>query len=329
MLGDPFLGGRRWATDTMLNEFDLRVQTARDAVGTELRRLGRSGVLGDGRLHVLALDCPTAFEERLGPALCMSACGLLGGTLHAATPSAAAVELARGALGASRGEWAGVEFGGSCDEGRLSLAVEAVLDQSQRLNPDAAMRTLEVLAEMAREFAEGKRTIAEWVARRRWDIEQLEYVKVVCRTKAWSAFVAPLMCGVAIANASEERARLFRRFAVLLGTASFIAREADAPHLGPGRRSLPLLHALHSAEPGLREDLEDALTPPIQPEARELIENTMMVAGSFAYTRTFARHLATRAREALEEACAGFPASKERAFLDAAVQHTLESTASL
>ncbi|MCR9160603.1 MAG: hypothetical protein ACE37F_21180 [Nannocystaceae bacterium] len=306
------------------------MQAARDSVDTELRRLGRSGLLSAGRLHMLALDNPTGFEERLGPALCMSVSGLFGGPRELAMSSAAAVELARGVFGASRGEWAGVEFGSPtarmAGRGRMSLAVQALLQHVQRLNPDAAMRTLEVHAEMAREYAAGKRTLASWMAERRWDIDQLAYVKVVCRTRAWSAFVAPLMCGVVIANASEERARLLRRFAVLLGTATYVAREADDPYIRSGRRSLPVLHALQSAEPGLREELLHALCTPKDPASYELVEGTIDAASSLAYTRSFARHLARQAEAGLDQACSGLPPSEERAFLDAIIERTLWRT---
>lgn len=313
----------------MQSELELRVQRARHAVEEELRDARSSGL---GRLHVLALDQPAAFEDRLGPALCLSACGLLGGPIEAAKSAAAVVELTRGTFVMSQREWAAVEFGPAgtpaSGEGRLSVAVGPLVQHAQGLNPDAALRTLEIHAEMAREFAAGNRTIADWIAHRRWDIEQLEYVKVVCQTKAWSTFVAPLMSGVVAANASEERALLFRRFAVLLGTASYIAREANAVDGCTARRSLPILHAVHSAEPGLREELVDALTTQQPTDPHELIRNTMAVAGSVEYTRAFTRHLAKRARAALAHACAGFPDSQERDFFDAVLRRTVE-TASL
>lgn len=313
----------------MQSELELRVQNARDAVEKELRHARSSGL---GRLHVLALEHPAAFEDRLGPALCLSACSLLGGPTETATSAAAVVELTRGSFAMSQRDWTAVEFGpakaSAGGGGRLSLAVGALVQHAQGLNPDAALRTLEVHAEMAREFAAGNQTIADWVTHRRWDIEQLEYVKVVCQTKAWSTFVAPLMSGVVAANASDERARLFRRFAVLLGTASYIGREAKTLRGCAGDRSLPILHAVHSAEPGLREELVDALTTPRQRRADELVRNTMTVAGSVEYTRAFARHLAERARTVLAQACAGFPDSQEQDFFDALVRHTME-TASL
>ena len=71
----------------MPSEFEFRVREARKAVETELRRLGRHA-------HT-RVDEDAPLADRLGPALCMAACGLLGGSLDAATSSAAAVELSR------------------------------------------------------------------------------------------------------------------------------------------------------------------------------------------------------------------------------------------
>ena len=189
--------------------------------------------------------------------------------------------------------------------------------------PLAVQYAQSIQAEMARELAAGCQTVAGWIRDDRWEIEQLEYVRVVCQTRAWAAFVAPAVCGATIASPGDPRVLWIRRFAVLLGVASCIQGETQDPTSGPGRRSLPVLHAVNAAEPGLREELLRALAAPAA-QPPKLVERAMRVAGSIAHAHAFARHLAHRANAALERACVDLPPSKEREFFDTLVDHVLQ-----
>lgn len=308
----------------MLNQLEARVAAARNAVDGEVLRLIRSEAPGLRELCDAALDRTTRSDD-LGPASCLAACGLLGVDKRKAVRSATALEVYRCSLESNT------------VASQLSVTLGALLDDASQLSPEVATHILAVHAEMAREVAAGHATREQWLRDDTWDIDQLAYVKVVCQTQAWGTFVAPILCGATIANPKSPRIRWLRRFAILLGVASHIANEAHTASVAPGQRTLPLLHAVHAAEPGLRQELIAALAPldrvattdrqgvpTRQPDVEgSHIRDALAVAGSLAYTRVFARHLAEQARDALQAACKGLPISSERAYFEELTERTL------
>ena len=330
----------------MLNQVNARVAAAREAIGDEVRRWVDRDVLGSSpspaRPPFRGLDEPHG-HERLGPALCLAACGLLGVDKRRAIGSATALEVYRCSLGPSS---PGSSSGSSSDlsaASRFAVMLGALHDNARTLPPPAASRMLAIHSELAREVAEGQATFEGWTRDDCWDIEQLDYVKAVCRVRAWGTFVAPVLCGAAVANPASTRTRWLRRHAVLLGVAFYVAAEAEAAAVTPGLRSLPLLHAVHAAEPGLRDELVEALQPldRVAPTNREgvperlpavqaqRVRDAMAVAGSVKYARFFAHQLAGQARDALDQACQGLPISGERAFFEELTQRCLDRTAPL
>jgi geranylgeranyl diphosphate synthase, type II len=180
------------------------------------------------------LDYPMRMAKGLRPALAVASCRALGGSLAAAKPTAAVLELLHNAflihddvedgsemrrheptlsmqVGVSRAVHAG--------DTMLALALGPLLDNMRLLDMGRALRILDLVATMLRRTVEGQALELAWIADNRWDVTQAEYVEMVTLKTAWYTFVAPLACGGIAANAPADLIGELRAFAIDLGVA--------------------------------------------------------------------------------------------------------------
>jgi|GEM_PF-2262280 len=220
----------------------------------------------------------------MGSTLCIAACELASA---GALPTDSA-ELYRDVFRQPQAALAELEFG--------------VADSGSPHDSTTNHAVAELHREMQHERATGRAVVTQWKDDNVWDVEPLEFVKTVCRVKAWTTFVAPLLVGGIVGGADDATLAALRRFAVLLGVASHVADETRRDRDLCGR-TLAIAHAVRSAEPGLREELVAELAQE-QPKT-DLLATAMQVAGSHAFRRAFVRRLATQARAALAAAYDG------------------------
>lgn len=241
-------------------------------------------------LYELMLDYPLRTAKALRPALCIALCRALGGTLEAALPSAAVLELFHNAFlvhddieDASllrRGQPTlhqnhGVSVAINVGDGMLALTLGPLLDNTRLLGLGKALRVLEVVARMARESVEGQALELDWVRHEIWDLEDRDYRLMAYKKTCWYTFIAPALLGGIIGGATPYRASLLARFAALLGVAFQIqddilnlaaeeetyGKEIDGD-LAEGKRTLILLHMMRSAASHEREEARRILAQP-------------------------------------------------------------------
>lgn len=252
---------------------------ARALVVDEIRALTPPDSRWTGGLYALVLDYPLRGAKALRPALCIATARMLGAPLDAALPTAAALELyhnaflvhddvedeslerrGRPSLPAEHGVPVSVNVG----DAMLALAMRPLVDNAKDLGARRALGVLEVLAEMARRSAEGQALELGWIRRNEWALGRRDYVHMVWLKTAWYSFVAPMRCGLVVADAPALAVPL-SRLGSMLGIAFQVQddvlnlRETGrygkefAGDLWEGKRTLLLLHALRQAHGAERE----------------------------------------------------------------------------
>jgi geranylgeranyl diphosphate synthase type II len=180
------------------------------------------------------LEYPLRAAKGLRPALTIAACRALGGSLAAARPSAAVLELLHNAFivhddvedgsemrrhEATLSMQVGVPRAVHAGDTMLALALAPLLDNMRLLDMGRALRILDVVVTTLKRTVEGQGLELAWIADNRWDITQAEYVEMVTLKTAWYTFVAPLVCGGIAADAPADVIEDLHAFGLDLGVA--------------------------------------------------------------------------------------------------------------
>lgn len=170
----------------------------------------------------------------LRPALCLAACGALGGSTESALPTAAVLELYHNAFlvhddvedGSLQRRHQpsmhcvyGTPIAVNAGDAMLALALPPLLDNTRTLGVGRALRVLEVIAHMARETAEGQATELSWIRQGVASPTDEEYVAMVSRKTAEYSFATPLALGAIIAGATEAQVTALRALGRSIGVA--------------------------------------------------------------------------------------------------------------
>lgn len=250
----------------------------KDACDGEITRLYGSDD-ADG-LRDLILDYPRRGGKALRPALSIAVCLGMGGTLDAILPTAATLELYHNAFlihddiedesWRRRGKPAlhidhGIPVAVNVGDAMLSLSLQPLLDNVERVGLGPALRILRVVARMTRLTVRGQAIELDWVRSNSWRLSDADYLRMVELKTSWYSFITPLQAG-AIAAGGPERLPELEHLGRHLGAAFQITDDllnlrADPEDYGKeiggdlweGKRTLMLLHALRCAEPDDRE----------------------------------------------------------------------------
>ena len=309
-------------------------------------------------------EYPLRDAKMLRPALCIATCRALGGKTQAVLPTAAVLELYHNAFlihddiedgsewrrgGKTLHRTYGTAIAINVGDALLALTLQPLLDNMRLLDMGAALRILATIAEMARESAEGQALELDWIRRRRWDLEDSDYVHMVRKKSAWYSFVAPMVLGAMVAGVHDRRRDDLQAFAFDVGVAfqirddiinlvssAEIQGKEQAGDLWEGKRTLIILHALREASPEERRRAELILAKerPVEegapgPETKTTEEVRWLQGlidrrGSLSYARTIADDYAKRARERFETMEAWMPSSPHRAMVRAMVDFVIE-----
>jgi geranylgeranyl diphosphate synthase, type II len=303
----------------------------------ECRRLAietiRSFVPKDRRLHAVLyepmLDYPFRPAKGIRPALCIAACGALGGRYQDAVRSAAVVELYHNAFlihddvedgsdqrrdGPTLHRVLGASSAINIGDAMLALALQPLLENLRDLGLGPALRILEIVARMSRESAEGQAIELDWIRRDVWDLSDRDYVRMVHKKTGWYSFVAPVLMGGVIAGASRALLAPLSRFAAFLGIAfqirddllNIVGHEGQTGKtakgdLLEGKRTLMLLHAMRSTAVDERRRLQIVIgRPSAEGGEHDFVVSLMQRYGSLDHARTVADRYAGRARREVE-----------------------------
>lgn len=262
----------------------------RDRVLCEIQTIiphdGRYGEI----LYRLMLDYPLRAAKGLRPTLSIAACRALGGHIDDVLPSAAVFELfhnaflihddvedesetRRGAPTLHRTH--GVPVAVNVGDAMFCLSLQPLLDNVARVGLGPALRILRLVARMTRESVEGQALELDWVRRRRWDLTDDDYVRMVEQKTGWYSFIAPLRAGAVAAGADDAcgdaLAEFGRRLSVAFQiTDDVLSLESDRDAFGKdvdgdlweGKRTLILLHMMRAATPRERRMAAQILSRP-------------------------------------------------------------------
>jgi geranylgeranyl diphosphate synthase type I len=211
--------------------------------------------------------------KRIRPALLLLACEMVGGNALNALPAAASVELlhtftlvhddimdhdlerrGKPTVHALWGEEMGIIVGDTI----YSAAFRALLDLKKKKIPDALiLKAMEELIKANAELHEGQ--IFDMLYSKREDVTEEEYLRMVGK-KTGALLEASLRMGAILGNASLKQVEALGRFGRDVGLAfqihdDVLGLTADEEELGKpvgsdiceGKKSLPLLYAIHNA----------------------------------------------------------------------------------
>ncbi len=200
----------------------------------ELRRLlPREGFSGE-ILYSRMLDYPLREAKALRPALAISVCRALGGTLEGIVKSAAVLELYHNAFlihddiedgsdmrrnGPTLHRTFGVPIAVNVGDAMLAASLAPLLENMALLGLGKALKILAFVAQMSRETAEGQALELEWVRNGTWAVTDQQYLRMVHKKTTWYSFLAPVELGCIVASASPTIRWRFHALASAIGAA--------------------------------------------------------------------------------------------------------------
>jgi geranylgeranyl diphosphate synthase, type II len=266
---------------TALNPLEEYLALCKDACDGEINRLYGAAERTSNSLYDLILDYPMRGGKALRPALSIATCLGLGGHLEAILPTAATLELYHNAFlihdDIEDESWwrrgkptlhidHGVPIAVNVGDAMLSLSLQPLLDNVERVGLGPALRILRAVAKMTRLTVDGQALELEWVRNNIWRLDDDDYLTMVELKTSWYSFITPLQAGAIAAGAGPERLPPLESLGRHLGAAFQITDDllnlrADPEEYGKeiggdlweGKRTLMLLHTLRCAEPDDRE----------------------------------------------------------------------------
>jgi len=263
------------------NALEDYLASCKGACDGEINRLYGPGEETSNSLYELILDYPLRGGKALRPALSIATCLGLGGHLEAILPTAATLELYHNAFlihddiedesWSRRGKPTlhidhGVPIAVNVGDAMLSLSLQPLLDNVERVGLGPALRILRAVAKMTRLTVDGQALELEWVRSNTWRLDDADYLEMVELKTSWYSFITPLQAGAIAAGAQPEWLTPLESLGRHLGAAFQITDDllnlrADPEEYGKeiggdlweGKRTLMLLHTLRCAEPNERD----------------------------------------------------------------------------
>lgn len=259
------------------NTLEGYLALCKEACDGEIQRLYGPADPRSHGLYDLILDYPLRGGKALRPALSIATCLGLGGHLEAILPTAATLELYHNAFlihdDIEDESWwrrgkptlhidHGVPIAVNVGDAMLSLSLQPLLDNVERVGLGPALRILRAIAKMTRMTVDGQAIELEWVRSNTWRLDDADYLTMVELKTSWYTFITPLQAGAIAAGAGPERMPPLESLGRHLGAAFQITDDllnlrADPEEYGKeiggdlweGKRTLMLLHTLRCAEP--------------------------------------------------------------------------------
>ncbi|MEU9918982.1 polyprenyl synthetase family protein [Streptomyces sp. NPDC051001] len=335
---------------------------SRDLVRQEVQRhLTDRRRTGYGPLYELLAEYPLREGKGLRPAICLAAARGVGGHTDQALLSATALELLHNAFlvhddiedgsqfrrgGTTLFESHGVPVAINVGDATNVLAVSVLLENVTSLGVRKALLVLREFERMSRESVEGQAIELDWIAARRFELTDHDYLRMAYKKTCWYTVIAPLRIGVICGSPPGPAAPLEHELTglVSLGYHAGIAfqiqddllnLEGDQGLYGKerhgdlweGKRTVILMHFIRSASGPDRERALRLLSRPrMEKDPAEIgwlavrIEST----GSLDYARDMAGRFSRRALEIETDAFPGSAESEDRRFLREMLHYVID-----
>lgn len=336
-------------------ELSAYLEDVRARILDEIDRIIPQGTRYDADLYEPMRDYPFRPAKGLRPALAVGVCCGLGGELEAVLPSAAVLELYHNAFlihdDVEDGSWSrrdrptlhitmGTPAAINVGDAMLALCLQPLLDNTRLIGLGPALRVLRVVADMARESAEGQAMELGWIRRGEFAITDQDYLRMVHQKTTWYTFLTPISVGGLIGGASDTLMWRLRKWGTLLGAAFQIQDDvlnliADEHQYGKeiggdlweGKHTLILIHLLRSVPEPVRERIQTILRKPrprtpeaATPQTKRQEEIDWLLErihehGSLRYAQEIAKQRADAAHRAFDGASELMEDSVHRDFL--------------
>jgi geranylgeranyl diphosphate synthase type II len=252
------------------------LELCKAACDREIERLYGSDEGGTG-FGALLLDYPRRGGKALRPALSIAVCLGLGGRLEAVLPTAATLELYHNAFlihdDIEDESWwrrgkptmhvdHGIPMAVNVGDAMLSMSLQPLLDNVERIGLGPALRILRAVSHMTRKTVAGQAIELDWVRTNAWRLADTDYLRMVELKTSWYSFITPLQAGAIAAAAATDQLTPLEELGRHLGAAFQITDDllnlrADPQEYGKeiggdlweGKRTLMLLHTLRTAQP--------------------------------------------------------------------------------
>ncbi len=316
---------------------------------------------GYGPLYDLVADYPFREGKGLRPAILLSAARAAGGRVDDAQVSAAALELYHNAFLVHDD----VEDGSDYRRGKITmlrahgaaiavnvgdatnvLAMQLLLENVGRIGVHKGLLVLREVERMARESVEGQAIELQWIADRRFDLTDQDYIRMAYKKTCWYTVIAPLRIGTLCGHAPGVGFPMASDLLPLveLGHLAGIAFQVsddllnlEADHgvygkeiggdLLEGKRTIMLNHFLRSTTPATRKRAVGIIETPREEKGAEDVAwlfAAMQDAGSLAYGHSFAEQYAQHALEADSRPLRFFEENDDRRFLREMLRFVVE-----
>lgn len=278
---------------------------------------------GPPYLYDLVSIYPSRASKGLRPALCLAACGALGGNERRALQSAVAIELfhngflihddiqdeslaRRGGptLHSDHGIGIAVNVGNATN----LLGLLRLMENRHALGPDISWRVFEQTALMMQHSLEGQAIEIGWIRDVVCNLTPRDYLHMCLKKTSWYSFIYPLTVGSIMARGMLSSPLQFRRFGWYVGAAFQIQDdilnltgdfETYGKEIGgdlwEGKRTLMLIHLMSACTSHEAGDLRSFLTKSrgerTEADVRRVYE-LMVKYQSIEFARRAARQLA-------------------------------------
>jgi geranylgeranyl diphosphate synthase type II len=305
-------------------------------------------------LYDLVADYPGRGGKMLRPSLCLATARAFGAEEDDAISSAVAIELLHNAIlihddieDASeqrRGRPTlhalhGVPLALNAGDMLTLLSWQPLKSNLARMPQTIALDIFEETERTAWECAEGQALDLGWRRENRFDLNDADYLTMVCKKTCWLGMIHPSRVGALIGTYSKSRFKALFRFGFLFGAAfqitddllnleaqSIYGKECNGD-IWEGKRTLILSHVYRVASAADRARIVAAFRSPRserRPEDVQWIRERMDAAGSLDYARTIACALGAAALREFEAIFADVPESQDKTFIRELVTWSLE-----
>ena len=303
----------------------------------------------------LAADYPARPGKALRPALCIATCCAFGGTVEAALPSAAAIELLHNAFlvhddiedesEQRRGQptlhaTAGTPLALNAGDAMMLEAMSMLRSNREVLSTRLADQVLDEFETMLRLTVEGQAIELGWRRDTVIDLAPSDYLDLVLRKTSWYTTIHPMLVGALVGGWRTVPTAPLIHFGTYLGAAFQIRDDvlnltSDEARYGKellgdlyeGKRTLMLIHLWeHSDEECRRAFLRPFLRRSRSDRSHDDVERVLALMHehqSIEFATAFADGIAERAITAFDEAFADAPISEHRSFIRALIDFML------
>lgn len=321
-------------------------------VGTLLRDMPDLAPAG---LDGLVSSYPSRPGKVLRPALCLAACGVLGGDGDRALNSAVALELFHNAflihddiqdeseqrrggptLHAQFGTATAINVGNATN----LVGLRRLMDNRALLGSQLAWRIFQETELMMRHSIEGQAIELEWIADNACDLDVDDYYRMCLKKTSWYTCIYPCRVGALVAREGAGEPSRFDHYGWYLGAAFQIQDDllniTGSYHaygkeicgdLWEGKRTVMMIHLIRTLRGADRDRLVAFLG---RPRSRRTdtevawVRDRMVALGCIELARGYARQLAQAATREAERAFGTAPASAHRDFLLALPAYMIE-----